>query len=177
MDDEYAFIIASWTISSSLFLKMDIFRWSIKLISTKFKPANSWGVAYICEDKAIPNVLFNSWSLGKKRSPLRDTNNTYGLQQALLVHYILFLVSLTIWNHTTLYLFTIYVTLCQQDLNLVARRSLHCQVEHHVRDKNLLFLSCITKMDKTFINLFSRVDIQNIYYILRIHNQMLWSIF
>ena len=33
--------------------------------------------------------------------------------------------------------------------------ALHCQVEHHVQDKiNLLFLSCITKMDQNFIKKF-----------------------
>ena len=38
--------------------------------------------------------------------------------------------------------------------------------------KNLLFLSCITKMDQNFINIFSWVDIHNIYYILKLHNQI-----
>ena len=56
--------------------------------------------------------------------------------------------------------------------------ALHCQVEHHVRyKKNLLFLSCITKMDQNFINFFSWVDIHDIYYILKIHNQIWWSCF
>ena len=34
--------------------------------------------------------------------------------------------------------------------------ALHCQVEHHVQPKkNLLLVSCITKMSDTFGNLFS----------------------
>ena len=49
--------------------------------------------------------------------------------------------------------------------------ALHCQVEHHVRDqKNLFFLSCITKMGQNFINFFSWVDIHGIYYIVKIGN-------
>ena len=44
-----------------------------------------------------------------------------------------------------------------------------------VRQKNLLFLSCITKMDQNFINFFSWLDLHNIYYILKIHNQI-WSV-
>ena len=40
------------------------------------------------------------------------------------------------------------------------------------RQKNLFFLSCITKMDQDFINVFSWVDIYNIYYILKIHDQI-----
>ena len=56
--------------------------------------------------------------------------------------------------------------------------ALHCKVEHHERDKtNLFFLSCITKMDQNFIMVFSWVDINDIYYILKIHNQIWWSAF
>ena len=54
---------------------------------------------------------------------------------------------------------------------------LHCQVEHHVRDKNFFFLSCITKMGQNFNNFFSWGDIHGIYYILKIHNQIWWYVF
>jgi hypothetical protein len=43
--------------------------------------------------------------------------------------------------------------------------------------KNLLFLSCITKMGQNFINFFSWVDIHGIYYIVKIYNQIWWSFF
>ena len=42
------------------------------------------------------------------------------------------------------------------------------------RQKYLFFLSCISKTGKTFINYFSWVDIHNIYYIVKICNQILW---
>ena len=38
--------------------------------------------------------------------------------------------------------------------------------------RNLLFLSCITKMGQTFINFFSWVDIHGIYYIVKFDNQI-----
>jgi hypothetical protein len=41
-------------------------------------------------------------------------------------------------------------------INMPTGGALHCQVEHHVRDKkNLFSLSCITKMGQNFINVFS----------------------
>ena len=50
--------------------------------------------------------------------------------------------------------------------------ALHCQVEHHVRDKkNPFFLSCITKMGQNFMNFFSRVDVYGIYYNVQSGNQ------
>ena len=57
-------------------------------------------------------------------------------------------------------------------------RSLHFQVEHHVRDKkNLLFLSCITDIDQYFINFISQVDIHDIYYILKFILNLMISFF
>ena len=56
--------------------------------------------------------------------------------------------------------------------------ALFCQVENHVRTKkNLLFLSCITKMGQTFIKKNSWVDIHGIYYIVETDNQIWWSFF
>ena len=56
--------------------------------------------------------------------------------------------------------------------------ALHCQVEHHVRDKKkILFLNCITKMGQNFIKFLPWVDVHNIYYIGRNGNQIWWSIF
>ena len=43
--------------------------------------------------------------------------------------------------------------------------------------KNLHFLSCITKTGQIFINLFSWVDIHNIYYIIKTGNQIYWCLF
>jgi hypothetical protein len=45
------------------------------------------------------------------------------------------------------------------------------------RQKNLFFLSCITKMGQNFINCFSWVDIHGIYYLPKIRNQIWWYFF
>ena len=45
------------------------------------------------------------------------------------------------------------------------------------RQKNLLFLNCITKMGQNFINVFSWVDLHNIYYIGKMGNQIWLFVF
>ena len=52
-------------------------------------------------------------------------------------------------------------------------RSLHCQVENHVRRKKIFFfLKSINKMGQTFIKKNLCVHIHSIYYIVKIYNQI-----
>ena len=67
-------------------------------------------------------------------------------------------------------------TVCIPELHLIHREVTPLSSwEPCANKKNLLFLSCTTKMGQNFINFFSWVDIHGIYYMVKVDNQMWWS--